>query len=78
MIVAPARIAASIAIDTPVILLSGESSPKHLGERIDALEHTMPHAEKVVLAKHGHNANQKAPDKLAALIETFYDTLLAS
>jgi hypothetical protein len=34
--------------------------------------------EKVVLAKHGHDANQKAPDKLAALIETFYDTLLAS
>lgn len=72
------RLDAYSTIDTPVILLSGERSPKHLGERIDALEHAMPHAEKVVLAKQGHSANQKAPDELAALIETFYSKLLTS
>jgi pimeloyl-ACP methyl ester carboxylesterase len=57
-------------IETPTVLLGGERSPAHLGERLDALAAVMPHAEKVVLARRDHSAHLKAPDEVARVIET--------
>jgi pimeloyl-ACP methyl ester carboxylesterase len=70
------RLDAYAAIDAPTLLLSGERSPKHLGERIDALAEVMPHAEKVMFAGQGHTGNKKAPKGLADLIAGFYDRVL--
>lgn len=70
------RLNAYAAIDVPTLLLSGERSPKRLGERIDALVDVMPYAEKVIFAGQGHAGNRKAPDELAALIAGFYDRIL--
>ncbi|MBT2585929.1 alpha/beta fold hydrolase [Arthrobacter sp. ISL-95] len=70
------RLPAYGTIGVPVLLVSGERSPKHLGERIDELQLALPQAEKVVLRKQGHTANQKAPADLAALITAFYEKLL--
>ena len=57
-------------IETPTVLLGGERSPAHLGERLDALAAVMPHAEKVVLARRDHSAHLRAPDEVARVIET--------
>lgn len=70
------RLDAYAAIDVPTLLLSGERSPKHLAERIDALVDVMPHAEKVTFARQGHAGNKRAPDVLATLIAGFYDRIL--
>jgi len=48
----------------------------HLGERIDALARTLPHAEKVVLHGQGHAANRTAPGDVARVIETLADKVL--
>lgn len=72
------RLDAYSTIETPTLLLSGERSPKHLGERVDALVAVMPHAEKVLLERQGHTANKAAPAELAALIEKFYERLLSA
>ncbi|MBF6209675.1 alpha/beta hydrolase [Nocardia puris] len=58
-------------IDLPTVLLGGQRSPAHLGERIDALLAVMPNARKVVLAGQAHNANDFAPRALARIIEEF-------
>ena len=63
-------------IETPTVLLGGERSPAHLGERLDALAAVMPHAEKVVLARRDHSAHLKAPDEVARVIETLADRVL--
>lgn len=70
------RFDAYATIDVPTLLLSGERSPKHLGERIDALVDVMPHAQKVIFAGQGHAGNKRAPDELATLIARFYDRIL--
>jgi pimeloyl-ACP methyl ester carboxylesterase len=36
-------------IEVPTVLLGGDRSPAHLGERLDALARALPRAEKVVL-----------------------------
>jgi pimeloyl-ACP methyl ester carboxylesterase len=71
------RLDAYETIRTPTLLLSGERSPKHLGERIDALAAVMPTAEKVTIAGQGHTANRRASAKVADLISGFYDRLLS-
>lgn len=63
-------------IETPTVLLGGERSPAHLGERLDALAAVMPHAEKVVLARRDHSAHLRAPDEVAHVIETLADRVL--
>jgi pimeloyl-ACP methyl ester carboxylesterase len=63
-------------IETPTVLLGGERSPAHLGERLDALAAVMPHAEKVILARRDHSAHLRAPDEVAHVIETLADRVL--
>lgn len=64
------RLDAYAEIEVPTVLLLGDRSPAHLGERVDALAHTLPHAEKVVLCRQGHVAQRTAPGQLARIIET--------
>jgi len=70
------RLDAYAQIQIPVILLGGGRSPAHLGTRLDALARTLPHAEKVVLPRQGHGANQTAPGDVARVIETLADKVL--
>jgi pimeloyl-ACP methyl ester carboxylesterase len=64
------RLDAYARIETPTVLLGGDRSPSHLGERLDALAGVLPHAERVVLSGQGHDANWRAPGDVARVIET--------
>jgi pimeloyl-ACP methyl ester carboxylesterase len=70
------RLDAYADIDVPVVLLGGDRSPGHLGERLDALAAVLPHAERVVLHGHGHDAHRSAPEEVARVIETLADKVL--
>ncbi|WP_229069014.1 alpha/beta fold hydrolase [Actinoplanes sp. DH11] len=59
------------AVRRPVLLLGGDRSPGHLGERLDALAAVLPHAERVTLRGRGHGANTSAPDQVAAVVAGF-------
>lgn len=64
-------------IEAPTVLLGGDRSPTHLGDRLDALARTLPHAEKVVLRGQGHSANQRSPDEVAHVIEALAARVLS-
>lgn len=70
------RLDAYARIELPVVLLGGDRSPAHLGERLDALARALPRAEPVVLHGQGHNANRGAPDQVARVVETLADKVL--
>jgi pimeloyl-ACP methyl ester carboxylesterase len=70
------RLDAYARIDVPVVLLGGERSPAHLGERLDALESTMPSTERVRLRRQGHAANNLAPTQVAEIIAELGDEVL--
>ena len=70
------RLEAYARIGTPTVLLGGERSPAHLGERLDALAATIPHASKVILADRDHSAHLKAPGEVAQVIETLATAVL--
>lgn len=55
-------------IDLPVLLIGGDRSQRHLVERLDALERTLPRCERVTLRGQGHIANVRAPGLLASVI----------
>ncbi|WP_240192265.1 alpha/beta fold hydrolase [Glycomyces sp. YM15] len=63
-------------IDVPVVLLGGERSPAHLGERLDALERVMPNTERVRLRRQGHAATSLAPDRVAEVIAGLGDKVM--
>ncbi|MBB5080460.1 alpha/beta fold hydrolase [Nonomuraea endophytica] len=63
-------------IQAPVVLLGGDQSPAHLGERMDALERVLPHSTRVVMRGQGHTANHRAPDELARIILEHADRVL--
>jgi pimeloyl-ACP methyl ester carboxylesterase len=63
-------------ITVPTLLLSGDRSPAHLTDRVDAIAHVMPHSERVVMHKRDHGADLKAPKHVARIIETFADNVL--
>ncbi|GIM91555.1 alpha/beta fold hydrolase [Paractinoplanes toevensis] len=65
------RLDAYRKIDVPVLLIAGERSPKHLIERLDALQAVLPRASRVTLAGTGHTAERDAPDRLAEAIAGF-------
>ncbi len=65
------RLDSYATITVPTMLLGGDRSPAHLGERLDALERVLPHTERVVLHGQGHTANALAPGKLADVIAGF-------
>lgn len=70
------RLDAYAGIEVPTVLLGGDRSPPHLGERIDALARTLPRAERVVLHRQGHGAHLRAPGDVARVIETLADKVL--
>ncbi|MEV4343383.1 alpha/beta hydrolase [Actinoplanes sp. NPDC049596] len=65
------RLAAYKAIEVPVLLLGGERSPRHLTERLDALERVLPNATRMTMRGVGHTAERTAPERVAAAISGF-------
>ena len=63
-------------ITVSIVLLGGDRSPAHLGERLDALERVLPNTQRVVLHGQGHAANALAPGRVADVIAGFADTVL--
>jgi pimeloyl-ACP methyl ester carboxylesterase len=70
------RLDAYASIGIPVLLLGGDQSPAHLGEKLDVLAATLPNTDKVIMAGRDHGANQRAPEDLAARIAVFADQIL--
>lgn len=66
------RLETYAGIELPVLLIGGDHSPAHLGERLDVLARTIPNTERVLLDGQGHSANQRAPRELAAAITKFH------
>ena len=60
----------------PTVLLGGDRSPAHLGQRLDALARVLPRAERVVLHGQGHDAHRGAPDRVARVVEGLADKVL--
>jgi pimeloyl-ACP methyl ester carboxylesterase len=71
------RLNAYARIETPVVLLGGDRSPAHLGERLNALARVLPQVERVTLHGQGHSANDRAPDAVARVIANLADKALA-
>ena len=65
------RLAAYARLDLPILLLGGDKSPRHLTERLDALERALPRTRRVLLHGQGHNAERRAPNRVAKAIATF-------
>ena len=63
------RLDAYAQISTPTVLLGAERSPAHLARSLDALAAVMPNAEKIVLPRRDHQAQQKAPGEVADVIQ---------
>jgi pimeloyl-ACP methyl ester carboxylesterase len=70
------RLHAYADVDLPVVLLGGDRSPAHLGERLDALAAVLPAAERVMLHGQGHDAHRSAPEEVARVIETLAGKVL--
>lgn len=68
------RLESYAGIVHPVLLLLGERSPAHLGERTAALQDAMPGARTVGLPGQEHTANRLAPALVARLVAEFADT----
>ncbi|MFI7546333.1 alpha/beta fold hydrolase [Actinoplanes sp. NPDC049599] len=64
-------------LELPILLLGGDRSPRHLTERLDALERALPHTRRVPLHGQGHNAERRAPQQVATAIATFVNEDLA-
>jgi pimeloyl-ACP methyl ester carboxylesterase len=67
------RLDAYAKIDVPVLLLGGDRSPRHLAERLDALEQALPRTRRVVMHGQGHLAEHDAPDRVARAITRHVD-----
>jgi pimeloyl-ACP methyl ester carboxylesterase len=68
------RLAAYSKIELPVLLITGDQSPRHLRERLSALQAVLPDARRVTLPGEGHNAERTAPDRLAEVIGGFAES----
>ncbi len=62
------RVETYATIQTPVLFLSGDKSPAHLGERTRALAEVMPHASITTLHGQGHGAQTGDAALVARLI----------
>jgi pimeloyl-ACP methyl ester carboxylesterase len=67
------RLAEYAKIDVPVLLLGGDRSPRNLGERLDALERTLPRTRRLLMHGQGHMAEHKAPDRVARAVAKHLD-----
>ncbi|WP_236794927.1 alpha/beta fold hydrolase [Amycolatopsis sp. GM8] len=66
------RLDAYAQLQIPAVLLRGDRSPDHLRERTEALARVLPRVERVVvLPGQAHGANDRAPAKVARVIEDF-------
>jgi pimeloyl-ACP methyl ester carboxylesterase len=71
------RLDAYAKIELPILLLGGDKSPRHLGERLDALEAVLPHARRLVMHGEGHGAEDSSPDRVARAIAKHIDDEVA-
>lgn len=73
-------------IELPVVMLGGEithnptmtnprKNPAHIGERLLAVKQAIPSAELVIMPGRGHNANLRAPQEVAGVIEALADNV---
>jgi pimeloyl-ACP methyl ester carboxylesterase len=62
-------------IEVPVLLLAGSRSPRHLGERLDALQRVLPRSRRLTMHGQGHNAERGAPDRVAKAITRHLDEI---
>ncbi len=69
------RLEAYARVTVPTLLIGGDRSPRHLTERLDALERTVPNTRRLLMHGQGHLAQMRAPDRLAAAITQHIDTL---
>lgn len=65
------RLPAYAKLDLPVLLIGGDKSPAHLSERLDALEQVLPRSRRLLMHGQGHNAERRAPQRLATAIAEF-------
>ena len=65
------RLNAYARISVPTVLLGGDRSPARLSAPLDALEHGIPSAQRVVMHNKDHGADVKAPKTVAEIVETF-------
>jgi pimeloyl-ACP methyl ester carboxylesterase len=71
------RLGGYASIEVPVLLLGGDRSPAHLGDKLGALADTLPDAGRLVMAGWDHGAQAKAPTEVASAITTFARQVLA-
>jgi pimeloyl-ACP methyl ester carboxylesterase len=67
------RLPAYERLDLPILLLGGDKSPRHLAERLDALERTLPRTRRLLMHGQGHSAERRAPQRVATAIAAFID-----
>jgi pimeloyl-ACP methyl ester carboxylesterase len=69
------RLAAYRRIDLPVLMLNGDQSPAHLGQRTAALAAVLTNGRRQTLTGQGHGAHQGDPVAVADAIAVFVDSL---
>jgi pimeloyl-ACP methyl ester carboxylesterase len=67
------RLDAYSKIDVPVLLLTGDRSPRHLHERLTALQAVLPDPRRVTMHGQGHTAERSAPGRVAEIVARFVD-----
>lgn len=67
------RLDAYAKLDLPILLMGGDKSPRHLGERLDALEHVLPRTRRLLMHGQGHAAEHRVPHRVARAISKHYD-----
>jgi pimeloyl-ACP methyl ester carboxylesterase len=67
------RLDAYARLDLPILLMGGDKSPRHLGERLDALERALPRTRRLLMHGQGHAAERSAPHRVARAVERHYD-----
>jgi pimeloyl-ACP methyl ester carboxylesterase len=72
------RLAAYARLELPVLLLGGDRSPRHLAGRLDALERALPNTRRLLMHGQGHNAERRAPQRVAKAIAAFINEEIAS
>jgi pimeloyl-ACP methyl ester carboxylesterase len=67
------RLDAYAKLELPILLIGGDRSPRHLGERLDAVERALPHTRRLLMHGQGHSAWRRAPQRVASAIAKHYD-----